>query len=79
MKINLDYGFIYLTSCFGLGVFCLFYLEHSCTTAMFLKDENVNSVVEMKTASDRDVSLKLEIEGLMMNVVSEFVPQVVVS
>lgn len=46
---------------------------------MFLKHEYVNSVVEMETASDRDVSLKLEIEGLMMIVVSEFVPQVVVS
>lgn len=29
MKINLDHGFIYLTSCFCLGFFCLFYLEHS--------------------------------------------------
>lgn len=78
MKINLDYGFIYLTSCFCLGYFCLFYLELT-TTAMFLKDEYVNSVVEMETASDRDVGWKLEIEGLMMNVVSECVPQVVVS
>ncbi|MDM5112197.1 hypothetical protein, partial [Aeromonas caviae] len=36
----------------------------------------VNSVVEIKRVSDRIMSLKLEIEGVMLNVVSAYAPQV---
>ncbi|KAK3568621.1 hypothetical protein QTP86_010633 [Hemibagrus guttatus] len=41
-----------------------------------LKKEFVRNVLEMKRVSDRVMSLKLEIEGVMLNVVSGYAPQV---
>ncbi|KAK3565560.1 hypothetical protein QTP86_012216 [Hemibagrus guttatus] len=41
-----------------------------------LKEEFVRNVLEVKRVSDRVMSLKLEIEGVMLNVVSGYVPQV---
>ena len=38
--------------------------------------EYVRNVLEVKRMSDRLMSLKLEIEGVMLNVVSGYVPQV---
>ncbi|KAK3569805.1 hypothetical protein QTP86_005795 [Hemibagrus guttatus] len=41
-----------------------------------LKEEFVWNVLEVKRVSDRVMSLKLEIEGVMLNVVSGYAPQV---
>ncbi|KAK3517688.1 hypothetical protein QTP70_015678, partial [Hemibagrus guttatus] len=41
-----------------------------------LKEEFVGNVLEVKRVSDRVMSLKLEIEGVMLNVVSGYAPQV---
>ncbi|KAK3519649.1 hypothetical protein QTP86_002806, partial [Hemibagrus guttatus] len=41
-----------------------------------LKEEFVRNVLEVKRVSDRVMSLKLEIEGVMLNVVSRYAPQV---
>ncbi|KAK3508832.1 hypothetical protein QTP70_009600 [Hemibagrus guttatus] len=41
-----------------------------------LKEEFVRNVLEVKRASDRVMSLKLETEGVMLNVVSGYAPQV---
>ncbi|KAK3552206.1 hypothetical protein QTP86_005260 [Hemibagrus guttatus] len=41
-----------------------------------LKEEFVRNVLEVKRVSDRVMSLKLGIEGVMMNVVSDYAPQV---
>ncbi|KAK3530635.1 hypothetical protein QTP86_029561 [Hemibagrus guttatus] len=41
-----------------------------------LKEEFVRNVLEVKRVSDRVMSLKLEIEGVMVNVVSGYAPQV---
>ncbi|KAK3524491.1 hypothetical protein QTP70_029270 [Hemibagrus guttatus] len=41
-----------------------------------LKAEFVRNVLEVKRVSDRVMSLKLEIEGVMLNVVSGYAPQV---
>ncbi|KAK3532846.1 hypothetical protein QTP70_000262 [Hemibagrus guttatus] len=41
-----------------------------------LKEEFVRNVLEMKRVSDRVMSLKLEIEGVMLNVVSGYAPKV---
>ncbi|KAK3554412.1 hypothetical protein QTP70_023054 [Hemibagrus guttatus] len=41
-----------------------------------LKEEFVRNVLEVKRVSDRAMSLKLEIEGVMLNVVSGYAPQV---
>ncbi|MCJ8733950.1 hypothetical protein PDJAM_G00229570 [Pangasius djambal] len=41
-----------------------------------LKEEFVKNVLEVKRVSDRVMSLKLEIEGMMLNVVSGYAPQV---
>ncbi|KAK3546774.1 hypothetical protein QTP86_001526 [Hemibagrus guttatus] len=41
-----------------------------------LKEEFVRNVLEVKRVSDRVRSLKLEIEGVMLNVVSGYAPQV---
>ncbi|KAK3540640.1 hypothetical protein QTP70_034459, partial [Hemibagrus guttatus] len=41
-----------------------------------LKEEFVSNVLEVKRVSDRVMSLKLEIEGVMLNVVSGYAPQV---
>ncbi|KAK3512376.1 hypothetical protein QTP70_007443 [Hemibagrus guttatus] len=41
-----------------------------------LKEEFVRNVLEVKRVSDRVMSLKLEIEGVMLNVVSGYAPQI---
>ncbi|KAK3552015.1 hypothetical protein QTP70_031597, partial [Hemibagrus guttatus] len=41
-----------------------------------LKEEFVRNVLEVKRVSDRVMSLKFEIEGVMLNVVSGYAPQV---
>ncbi|KAK3568363.1 hypothetical protein QTP86_005592 [Hemibagrus guttatus] len=41
-----------------------------------LKEEFVRNVLEVKRVSDRVMSLKLDIEGVMLNVVSGYAPQV---
>ncbi|KAK3564719.1 hypothetical protein QTP86_024874, partial [Hemibagrus guttatus] len=41
-----------------------------------LKEEFLRNVLEVKRVSDRVMSLKLEIEGVMLNVVSGYAPQV---
>lgn len=41
-----------------------------------MKQEYINSVVKVKRVPDRIMKLKLDIEGVMMSVVSEFSPQV---
>ncbi|KAK3526680.1 hypothetical protein QTP70_031470, partial [Hemibagrus guttatus] len=41
-----------------------------------LKEEFVRNVLEVKRVSDRVMSLKLKIEGVMLNVVSGYAPQV---
>ncbi|KAK3517220.1 hypothetical protein QTP70_001126 [Hemibagrus guttatus] len=41
-----------------------------------LKEEFVRNVMEVKRVSDRVMSLKLEFEGVMLNVVSGYAPQV---
>ncbi|KAK3574056.1 hypothetical protein QTP86_001329 [Hemibagrus guttatus] len=41
-----------------------------------LKEEFVRNVLEVKRVSDRVMSLKLEIEGVMLNVVTGYAPQV---
>ncbi|KAK3546694.1 hypothetical protein QTP70_031760, partial [Hemibagrus guttatus] len=41
-----------------------------------LKEEFVRNVLEVKRVSDRVMSLKLEIEGVMLNAVSGYAPQV---
>ncbi|KAK3537068.1 hypothetical protein QTP70_000746 [Hemibagrus guttatus] len=43
---------------------------------VFLKEEFVRNVLEVKRVSDRVMSLMLEIEGVMLNVVSGYAPQV---
>lgn len=43
---------------------------------VILKEENVNSTVEVKRVSERITSLKLEIERVMLNDVSMRAPQV---
>ncbi|KAK3540495.1 hypothetical protein QTP70_032457 [Hemibagrus guttatus] len=40
-----------------------------------MKEEFVRNVLELKSVSDRVMSLKLEIEGAMLNVVSGYAPQ----
>ncbi|KAK3566834.1 hypothetical protein QTP86_004561 [Hemibagrus guttatus] len=41
-----------------------------------LKEEFVRNVLEVKRVPDRVMSLKLEIEGVMLNVVSSYAPQI---
>lgn len=43
---------------------------------VILKEEYVNSVLEVKIVSDRMMNVKLEIEGVMINVISAYAPQV---
>ncbi|KAK3524437.1 hypothetical protein QTP70_028665, partial [Hemibagrus guttatus] len=43
---------------------------------VILKEEFVRNVLEVKRVSDKVMSLKLEIEGVMLNVVSGYAPQV---
>ncbi|KAK3558233.1 hypothetical protein QTP86_013968 [Hemibagrus guttatus] len=44
--------------------------------SVVLKEEFVRNVLEVKRVSDRVISLKLEIEGVMLNVLSGYAPQV---
>ncbi|KAI5086393.1 hypothetical protein C0J45_2227 [Silurus meridionalis] len=41
-----------------------------------LKEEHSKSVVEEKRVSDRVMNVKLEVEGMMINVISAYAPQV---
>lgn len=41
---------------------------------VILKEEYVNIIVEVNRVSDRIMSLKLEIEGIMLNAVSMYAP-----
>lgn len=43
---------------------------------IILKEENSKSVLEVKRVSDRIMSVKLEIEGVMISVISSYVLQV---
>ncbi len=61
------------------GRFKLFYHgvdEQRNGIGVILKEEYVNSVLEVKRVSDRMMSVKLEIEGVMINVISAYAPQV---
>ncbi|XP_042886116.1 craniofacial development protein 2-like [Penaeus japonicus] len=40
-----------------------------------IKENYVDNVVEMKRVSDRVISVKLEIEGAIINVISTYAPQ----
>ncbi|KAK3558682.1 hypothetical protein QTP86_023229 [Hemibagrus guttatus] len=46
------------------------------TDELLYQEEFVRNVLEVKRVSDRVMSLKLEIEGVMLNVVSGYAPQV---
>ncbi|KAK3515937.1 hypothetical protein QTP86_020430 [Hemibagrus guttatus] len=62
----------------GAG-FKLFYYDVDSKrngVGVVLKEEFVRNVLEVKRVSDRVMSLKLEIEGVMLNVVSGYAPQV---
>ncbi|KAI5099291.1 hypothetical protein C0J45_11430 [Silurus meridionalis] len=43
---------------------------------VILKEEYSKSVVEVKRVSDRVMNMKLEVEGVMINLISAYVPQV---
>ncbi|KAF7694969.1 hypothetical protein HF521_006692, partial [Silurus meridionalis] len=43
---------------------------------VILKEEYSKSVVEVKNVSDRVMTLKLEVEGVMINVISAYAPKV---
>ncbi|KAI5109468.1 hypothetical protein C0J45_0865 [Silurus meridionalis] len=43
---------------------------------VILKEEYSKSVVEVKRVSDRVINVKLEVKGMMINVISAFSPQV---
>ncbi|KAK3518407.1 hypothetical protein QTP70_000608 [Hemibagrus guttatus] len=61
------------------AVFKLFYYGVDSKrngVGVVLKEEFVRNVLEVKRVSDRVMSLKLEIEGVMLNVVSGYAPQV---
>ncbi|KAK3572881.1 hypothetical protein QTP86_009528, partial [Hemibagrus guttatus] len=49
---------------------------HYKKIGVVLKEDFVRNVLEVKRVSDRVMSLKLEIEGVMLNVVSGYAPQV---
>ncbi|KAI5625632.1 hypothetical protein C0J50_14846 [Silurus asotus] len=44
---------------------------------VILKEEYSKSVVEVKRVSDRVMTVKLEVEGVMINIISAYAPQVV--
>ncbi|KAI5095122.1 hypothetical protein C0J45_15197 [Silurus meridionalis] len=61
------------------GVFKLFY--HGVDgkrngVGVILKEEYSKCVVEVKRVSDRVMYVKLEVEGMMINVISAYAPQV---
>ncbi|KAK3553970.1 hypothetical protein QTP70_017462, partial [Hemibagrus guttatus] len=62
----------------GSGFKLFYYGVHSKRNGVgvVLKEEFVRNVLEVKRVSDRVMSLKLEIEGVMLNVVSGYAPQV---
>ncbi|KAF7697328.1 hypothetical protein HF521_005746, partial [Silurus meridionalis] len=43
---------------------------------VILKEEYSKSVVEVKRVSDRVMNVKLEVEGVMINVISAYAPQI---
>ncbi|KAK3524731.1 hypothetical protein QTP86_001890 [Hemibagrus guttatus] len=60
----------------GFKLFCYGVDSKRNGVGVVLKEELVRNVLEMKRVSDRVMSLKLEIEGVMLNVVSGYAPQV---
>ncbi|KAF7702094.1 hypothetical protein C0J45_9471 [Silurus meridionalis] len=61
------------------GGFKLFYHgadEKRNSIGVILKEEYSKSVVEVKRVSDRVMNMKLEVEGVMINVISAYTPQV---
>ncbi|KAK3546832.1 hypothetical protein QTP86_003069 [Hemibagrus guttatus] len=64
--------------CIGAGFKLFYYGVDSKRNGIgvVLKEEFVRNVLEVKRVSDRVMSLKLEIEGVMLNVVSGYAPQV---
>ncbi|KAI5616363.1 hypothetical protein C0J50_24070 [Silurus asotus] len=61
------------------GGFKLFYYgvdEKRNGVGVMLKEEYSNSVVEVKRVSDRLMNVKLEVEGMMINGISAYAPQV---
>ena len=43
---------------------------------IILKKQFINSLLEVRRVSDRTMCMKLEIEGVLFNVISAYVPQV---
>ena len=43
---------------------------------IILKERFINSVLEVRRVSDRAMCMKLEIEGVLFNVISAYAPQV---
>ncbi|KAK3549868.1 hypothetical protein QTP86_015490 [Hemibagrus guttatus] len=64
--------------CIGEGFKLFYYGVHSKRNGVgvVLKEEFVRNVLEVKRVSDRVMSLKLEIERVMLNVVSGYAPQI---
>ncbi|KAK3512265.1 hypothetical protein QTP70_002273 [Hemibagrus guttatus] len=60
----------------GFKLFCYGVDSKRNGVGVVLKEEFVRNVLEVKRVSDRVMSLKLEIEGVMLNVVSGYAPQV---
>ncbi|MCJ8733560.1 hypothetical protein PDJAM_G00224980 [Pangasius djambal] len=60
----------------GFKLFCYGVDSKRNGVGVVLKEEFGRNVLEVKRVSDRVMSLKLEIEGLMLNVVSGYAPQV---
>ncbi|KAK3561573.1 hypothetical protein QTP86_010656 [Hemibagrus guttatus] len=60
----------------GFKLFCYGVDSKRNGVGVVLKEEFVRNVLEVKRVSDRVMSLKLEFEGVMLNVVSGYAPQV---
>ncbi|XP_051806753.1 uncharacterized protein LOC127534762 [Acanthochromis polyacanthus] len=60
----------------GFKLFCHGVDRKRNGVGVILKEEFVRNVLEVRRVSDRVMSLKLEIEGVMFNVVSGYAPQV---
>ena len=45
------------------------------SVGIILKEDYAKSVAEVKRKSDRMMNVKMEIEGVMMNVISAYAPQ----
>ena len=61
------------------GSFKLFYHGvdgRRSVVGVILKDEYAERVLEVRRMSDREMSVKLEVEGEMINIISAYAPQV---